>query len=84
MAQVAAVPLKAGPNQETTMRVQEEVDGDLITRGDAPDGEGHRVDVAEHLGRGHVTCRFAERLCRLRTQQPPSSDLETFDPGRRH
>ena len=75
-----AVLLKAGPLEQATMNLQEEVSRDLVTGSNAFDAIHHGVDVPQHFGRGDVRSIVAKLSCSFRPQQATRADLQPFDP----
>jgi len=47
------------------MQVEQQLDRDGFAFVCTPDGGDHRVDVAEHLQRGHVARNVAQAACDL-------------------
>ena len=71
--------LEARAEQQATMDLEEQVDRDDVAFADAPDRVEHGVDVAEHVGRGHVASRFAQLALSVGVEQAPGADLESLD-----
>ena len=61
------------------MRFEEMVERDVVASAHDAERPRHRLDVAEHLGRGHVPGVLAERGRGLGAQQAPASDLQALD-----
>jgi len=59
------VRFEPGPGKQPSVQVEQQFEGDGFAFVCALDGSDHRVDVAEHLQRGHVARGLAQAACGL-------------------
>jgi len=75
-----SVILQTGPSKEKTMCFEDSGNGDFVCGRQAFYCPGHRVDVAEHFLRGHVSGALPEGARGFRSEKATTTYLETFDP----
>ena len=61
------------------MSLEQHVHSERVTCTHTLDDIDHCVDVAEDLGRAHVTGRLAGLALGVSVEQAPGADLESFD-----
>ena len=77
-----ALMLKPRSGQEAAVDREEILGRDRLLAAQMLDGPRHRLQVVQHLDRGHVRQFIAAASCRLGLEQPAASDLQALDARR--